>query len=611
MIMRPHWIMPGEVIFQCRRKTGELMSGNTAKPVIIQIKDNKESLDAFEKSLSQESKKIRKMIGEFPTVYIHAWREKGKYEVYVGESNDIFKRTRQHYEAASDRTKWQSRLEKRDAVLFVIGHEHFHKSMTLDIENRLMHTLMSVESVRRVHNLRENPQTSYYLMEETDGIFREIWRMLGRKNKELFPSESEIRDSAIYKASPFHKLTDDQKHARDRIMEMVSKILKNRETKQLIFIDGEAGTGKTVLVSSTFYELYCQAEEEERELMCHLLVNHDEQITVYEQIAEKLGLTEKYGTVVSKPTTFINHHSAEAPVDVAFVDEAHLLLTQGKQSYRGENQLADIMERARVTVVLFDENQILTTEQFWEAQVLEEYRMQAEALQNHIVLTEQLRMHADAEVMDWIDSFTKRGELKNIPEKPDGYCIRVFDSPEALDSAIRKRAKEKESALSRVTATYDWEYREKQRPKDPARKYWEVRIGAWHKPWNRELKAELSREEKKQIDGLAWAEQPQTIHEVGSTFTIQVFDLNYAGVILGPSVKYRNGRIVFDPSASCNAKAVRNRTLSDGTKRKFGETLIRHEVRVLMTRGVNGLYLYACDPELQTALLKAAEEGRK
>ena len=86
-----------------------------------------------------------------------------------------------------------------------------------------------------------------------------------------------------------------------------------------------------------------------------------------------------------------------------------------------------------------------------------------------------------------------------------------------------------------------------------------------------------------------------------------LFDLNYAGVILGPSVKYRNGKVIFDPSESCNEKAIRNRTLSDGTKQKFGEILIQHEVRVLMTRGVNGMYIYACDPELQKALLEAAK----
>lgn len=127
------------------------------------------------------------------------------------------------------------------------------------------------------------------------------------------------------------------------------------------------------------------------------------------------------------------------------------------------------------------------------------------------------------------------------------------------------------------------------------------------KPWNYELKQELSRKEKRSINGLAWAEQPQTINEAGSTFTIQGFDLNYAGVILGPSVKYRNGKVIFDPEASQNKKAIQNRTLSDGTKKKFGKALIRHEVRVLMTRGVNGMYIYACDPELQAALQNAAK----
>ena len=35
-----------------------------------------------------------------------------------------------------------------------------------------------------------------------------------------------------------------------------------------------------------------------------------------------------------------------------------------------------------------------------------------------------------------------------------------------------------------------------------------------------------------------WAEKDYSINEAGSIFTIQGFDLAYAGVILGPSVKY-------------------------------------------------------------------------
>ena len=470
-----------------------------------------------------------------------------------------------------------------------------------------MHYMMSVERVKHVYNLRDNPQTSYYPMEELDDIFSKIWRGLRKENKDLFPTESAIKDSAIYKASPLHKLTKEQEKARDLIIQKVSKALENKETRQLIFIDGEAGTGKTVLNSSTFYELYCQAEENNRNLKCFLLVNHDEQITVYEQIAEKLGLIEKYGQVVGKPTTFINNHSKDEPVDVAFVDEAHLLLTQGKQSYRGKNQLNDIMDRARVTVVMFDENQILTTEQFWEAQILEQYRNQAKLEENHIVLKKQLRMQADPATMDWIDSFTKERRVKKIPNTFGGYAIKIFANPELLDLEIQRRAQESDSALSRVIATYDWQYSSNHKMEDQVMKYWEVLIGKWHKPWNRELESELSKKEKRDIKGLAWAEQPQTINEVGSTFTIQGFDLNYAGVILGPSVKYRDGKIIFDPTASKNEKAVRNRTLSDGTKQKFGETLIQHEVRVLMTRGVNGMYIYACDPELRAALLEAAK----
>ena len=581
---------------------------SVARPIIKQIKDSRDALDFFEKvSLPKEDEKTQDIIMNFTTVYIHNWQESGDFEVYVGESNDIFKRTRQHYDAALDKSRWQSKLLEKDASLFIIGHEHFNKSLTLDIENRLMHYMMSVDRVKHVHNLRDNPQTSYYPMEELDDIFSKIWRGLRKENKDLFPTESAIKDSAIYKASPLHKLTKEQEKARDLIIQKVSKALENKETRQLIFIDGEAGTGKTVLNSSTFYELYCQAEENNRNLKCFLLVNHDEQITVYEQIAEKLGLIEKYGQVVSKPTTFINNHSKDEPVDIAFVDEAHLLLTQGKQSYRGKNQLNDIMDRARVTVVMFDENQILTTEQFWEAQILEQYRNQAKLEENHIVLKKQLRMQADPATMDWIDSFTKERRVKKIPNTFGGYAIKIFANPELLDLEIQRRAQESDSALSRVIATYDWQYSSNHKMEDQVMKYWEVLIGKWHKPWNRELESELSKKEKRDIKGLAWAEQPQTINEVGSTFTIQGFDLNYAGVILGPSVKYRDGKIIFDPTASKNEKAVRNRTLSDGTKQKFGETLIQHEVRVLMTRGVNGMYIYACDPELRAALLEAAK----
>jgi len=581
-----------------------------AQPVIRKIKDNPGALEELEKRIDTERNlRIKEIIANFPTIYIHNWKSTGDYEVYIGESNNIFLRTRQHYEKGDiDAYSWQRKLKKKSATLYVIGHEHFNKSMTLDIENRLMHYMLSVPEVRKVHNMRGNPQSRYFPVEEMEDIFSKVWKKLRDDNQELFPPQSKIQNLAIFKASPLHKLTKEQEEVRELVIEKVKKALRSRRGNQIIFIEGEAGTGKTVLNSSTFYEIYCQMEEENRKcIKCSLVVNHREQLKVYEQIFKKLGITDKYGKVVLKPTTFINQHSVKNPADVVFVDEAHLLWTQGKQSYLGSNQLEDIVDRARVTVVMFDENQILTTEQYWEAEVLNYYRSLAKNDHNYFELKHQLRMRAGGDIIAWIDSFTKERNLRSIPKGGMDYRICVFESVEKLDVEICTKAKYPETSLSRLIATYDWEYNADKRPTKKGQKYWEVRIGDWHKPWNRELKHKLKSGGKRVNSGLSWAEQKQTINEVGSTYTIQGFDLNYAGVILGPSVKYRGGRIVFDPAASCNAKAVRNRTLSDGTRKKFGEELIQHEVRVLMTRGVNGLYIYACDEELRKALISAAK----
>ena len=118
--------------------------------------------------------------------------------------------------------------------------------MTLDVENRLMQYMLSVPQVKKVHNLRGNPQNSYYPMDELDRIFSKIWTGLRKDNKDLFPTESAIRDSAIFKASPLHKLTREQLEARAIIIDRVSAALKTGKTGQLIFVEGEAGTGKTV-----------------------------------------------------------------------------------------------------------------------------------------------------------------------------------------------------------------------------------------------------------------------------------------------------------------------------------------------------------------------------
>lgn len=542
-----------------------------------------------------------KYLLRYPTVYIiNDKKRENNFEVYVGETADIRNRTRQHLNVDTKlKPFWEDFSTSSNSSMYVIGHEMFNKSLTLDIENRLMQYLLSVDNISRVHNSRTNQQNEYYTSEKLDEIFSDIWGTLNKKNKILFPIESIIKDSAIFKASPFHKLTQEQINAKEEILNKIKEAIILDEEGQLLIVEGEAGSGKTVLMSTLLYELKKYNLNLDKDLDIHLSVNHNEHVTIYNQIATKLGITNKKKNIINKPTSFINNHSPDEKVDVVIVDEAHLLLTQGKQSYRGKNHLQDLLERAKVVVIVFDIKQILTTEQIWDVEKLNDYIECAKNKNNHVTLKNQMRINSDEKTVKWVRNLVDNKKINDIPRDKKGYDIKIFDSPEELESCIREKAQSTDSGISRMLATFDWQYNNNKSPENED--YWRVKVGNWSMPWNYQLK--VSRKQK----NLPWVEQDQTIDEIGSTFTIQGLDLNYAGVIIGPSVKYRNGEIVFDEKSSANKKATRRRTLEDGSKQHFSQMLLKNELNVLLTRGVNGLYIYAVDEQLREALKKASK----
>lgn len=568
---------------------------------LLKIENINYSLENLDNSVRKWNTSTNgKFLLRYPTVYIiNDKKSENNFEVYVGETADIRNRTRQHLNADTKvKSFWEDFSESKKSSMYVIGHELFNKSLTLDIENRLMQYLLSVENISRVHNSRTNQQNEYYTSEMLDEIFSEIWQSLNKKNKSLFPIESIIKDSAIFKASPFHKLTQEQINAKEEILTKIKESILLNEDGQLIIVEGEAGSGKTVLMSTLLYELGKYNLDLDESLDIHLLVNHNEHVSIYSQIASKLGIANKKNKIVQKPTSFINNNSSDEKVDVVIVDEAHLLLTQGKQSYQGENHLDDLLARAKVVVIVFDIKQVLTTEQIWEVDKLNEYFDKAKNNSNHVTLRNQMRINSDISTVNWIRNLVDYRVINSIPKDKLGYDIKIFDTPDELEKAIKIKATHTDSGISRMLATFDWKYGTKPPNNED---FWRVKIGNWSMPWNYQLKANRNQA------SLPWVEQDQTIDEIGSTFTIQGLDLNFAGVIIGPSVKYRNGKIIFDKSESANKKATQRRTLKDGSKQYFSEMLLKNELNVLLTRGVNGLYIYAVDDQLREALKIAAK----
>jgi DUF2075 family protein/archaellum biogenesis ATPase FlaH len=553
-----------------------------------------------------------RFILHYPTVYI-VYRQllNSRFRVYVGETTNIINRTSQHLSDAFEKAAWAELEQDKNSRLFVIGHTLFNKSLTLDVENRLMHWLSSVNSVDKVFNQRTNPQNDYHTREHLDQEFRQIWRQLREKQPALFPIEEVIKESALFKASPFHKLTDEQVIAKDKVHAAIREANESRESGQLILVEGAAGSGKTVLLSSLFYELFHPDTAgdkpfEFKPYNTYLLVNHDQQLTVYQELAKKLGLIKGASDRVSRPTKFINTFNkarTSEKADIVLVDEAHLLWTQGKQGYQGKNQLKDILEHAKVVVAIYDSAQAISTTNYWEDDVASQVLGNA---RQTIDLKSQMRMNASPKTLAWIRGLIDEQVVKDMPSDPD-YDLRIFDSPEALRDAIQEKAQGTDSGYSRLTATFDWPYSSKRKPK--AGGDWSVVIDDFSMNWN--LQIEYTAEEKRDINKLSWIEQPRTLDEIGSHFTVQGFDLNYAGVIIGPSVKYQNGQIVFDPSKSFDKNATQKRSMSDGSSQPISEELLRNHLNILLTRGVNGLYIYAVDQSLQEALLKAQKKGKE
>lgn len=539
----------------------------------------------------------RKYLLEYPTVYVLNSNKKkksdSKYDVYVGEANSITHRTKQHLQAKENDKVNQIKA----ANMYVIGDEFFNKSMTLDIENRLIDHFMGNDSILSL-NGRGNEQGSYYDASVTQEVFEDVWNQLHEDNPGLVPPLSVIAASAVFKASPFKTLSTEQRDAKNKILESVVDKIKSNHTGQLILVSGGAGTGKTVLLSTLFYELtsksFAKATGLGEGLNSYLLVNHDQQVTVYEQVAKKFGIGQGRENVVNKPTKWLNaFEDSDQLADVVLIDEAHLLWTQGKQAYRGKNQLEDILKKAKLVIAIFDERQILRSEQHLTHTQVNQLMRQSDEI---IELKHQFRIDATDETVDWIESFVQ-GEIKPIPED-DSYELKIFDNVSDMYEEIKSKNNDSKKGLARMLATFDWPFKEKKSPSN-GEKYWTVRTDGLELPWNLQT---ASTADKRRNKGLSWAEADYSINEIGSTYTIQGFDLNYAGLILGPSVVYRDGRVTFNPAVSENKKATMHR---DGVN--YGMEHLQNELNVLIKRGVHGLFIYAVDDALRSALIKASK----
>ena len=108
-----------------------------------------------------------------------------------------------------------------------------------------------------------------------------------------------------------------------------------------------------------------------------------------------------------------------------------------------------------------------------------------------------------------------------------------------------------------------------------------------------------------------WAQREKTsqhgssIDEVGSIYTVQGFNLNYVGVILGPSISYdeKNNKLLILSDRYKDTEAFKGLG-NHPNSTKIKEEIILKALNILLKRGIKDLYLYAHDEKLRTKLLE-------
>lgn len=532
-------------------------------------------------------------LNNYPIVYIihNQYESKRRSKAYIGQTVQAQRRIQAHLED-------KRRQDLTDALL--IGHESFNQSATYNIETNLINYFLADGQfeLQNVSQTLQNQTHNYYQKDyyHTE-LFEDLWEDLRERNlaKE---STDVLKNKDIYKLSPFKELSSEQLDLKNKILNFCKNQLATADENDhhVFIVHGEAGTGKSVVLSSLFNTIQEMARAKGTPLSGtdnYLLVNHTEMQKTYQNMADSLPHLQKYR--FEKPTTFVNRYKkAEKKADIVLVDEAHLLLSTADNynNFREDNHLEEIIKLSKVTIIIFDEKQVLKMKSHWSTDLLEE--IIGEYHYEEFTLSNQFRMMASPEIVHWVDSFVQK-QLLDLPNSTGDFDLRIVQHGAELRDYIQDA--NNKVGLSRIVSTFDYEHKKKQ---DGTIYY--VDQEGLNMPWNTTDSAQT------------WAERPETIHEVGSIYTIQGFDLNFVGVVLGPSVDYdeEQGQLVIhvDKYQDTGGFSGSNRFDNRADQLLHKERIILNSINVLMKRGVHGLAIYAVNPKLRNKLLKLQEERR-
>ena len=431
-------------------------------------------------------------------------------------------------------------------------------------------------------------------------IFNKVMQSPIRPSKKLLNEVSTMIESGDISA---FSLIEDQIVARNIIINKIREMRANssRNKKNIIIVNGGPGTGKTVIALHILAEL-AKLSNNGNGLNVHYATKSK---PLLEGVRAQLSTTSRM--LFSNVTSFVPSSSDENSVDVLLVDEAHRIQKNANNQYtKAENrtdlsQIDTIIRAAKITVFFIDDRQAIRGVEIGSASMIREAAERWNASVEECELKSQFRCNGSDNYLNWLEQVLYNKQVTSHFDTED-FDLRIMDSPQKMyESLVEQNNVPGQTA--RLMAGFCWPWSTNVVNGDLVK---DVKIGTFAMPWETNDKVDRRSLRVSYPRWYEWAYKPEGIKQVGCIYTSQGYEFDYAGVIIGPDLKYDpvEDKIITDKSA-CKDPVLK-RTQKEATM--TFDDYVRNIYRVLMSRGMKGCYLYVCDKELRKYLKELINE---
>ncbi|WP_019589618.1 MULTISPECIES: DNA/RNA helicase domain-containing protein [unclassified Thioalkalivibrio] len=371
-------------------------------------------------------------------------------------------------------------------------------------------------------------------------------------------------------------MVDDQKLVFESALELSD--IAEGHGKQVLIVEGGPGTGKSVVAVNLLGELT------RREKVAQYVTRNAAPRAVYEA---RLTGTMKKSRISNLFRSSGAFHQTDADTfDTLLVDEAHRLNEKsGIFQNLGENQTKEIINAARTAVFFLDEDQRIHWKDTGSREEIERWAQAAGATVHYAELRSQFRCAGSDGYLAWLDQALQIRETANEDLDELDYSVEVVDSPTAMRDRIF--ALNVHANRARMLAGYCWDWESKKDGQAMDIRFPEHDFAM---QWNLDK------------DGSTWMIQPDSVHQIGCIHTSQGLELDYVGVIIGPDLIVRDGKVITVPEArsknDASIKGYKKALKEDpDAARAKADRIIKNTYRTLMSRGMKGCLIWSADAE--------------